>query len=131
MEPKDLYTIAELFEKEAQGLERSRDVMNVPMALKRAKMLPAPSSLLAPVLSRAGLNDNTKVEIVLVVDPNGVVSFRTMLNPMDEQKAGVVSQMLGVRFSKVIGDVLKKAKAVVNPNGVQLSWVKMNWKTTV
>jgi len=141
MNPKDLYTLTKLFEKQAQmappqvkakGDPKQQHIAQEPdiiAAMTRMKLVPVKTSLVVPVFSRANVYNNTKITVSLTLQPDYGVLFHTMLEPGDLEKAKKIDTMLGVQFGKSVGEAMKKAGIVVD-HDVYVPYFTLDYKTT-
>ena len=141
MNPKDLLTLSNLFEKAAQQLQQPAKPKTDPKlqhmaqepdiiaAMTRAKLVPIQTSLVVPVFSRAGVYNNTKITVSMTLSPDYRVVFHTSLDPLDMEKAKKIDAMMGVRFGKAVGDAMKKIGIVIDRD-VDVPFFSLDYKTT-
>ncbi len=141
MNPKDLLTLSNLFEKAAQQLQQPAKPKTDPKlqhmaqepdiiaAMTRAKLVPIKTSLVVPVFSRANVYNNTKITVSLTLHPDYSVEFHTMLEPGDFEKQKKIDAMMGVRFGKMVSDTMKKVGVVVD-HDVSVPFFTLDYKTT-
>ncbi len=116
-----LLQLAATFEKMAQT--RTADPGDVRAVLQRAKLWNI-SSMVSPLLERAGVPDHTSADINIVVQPGPEVNFSAALTPNHEGPAQQLGTVLKQRFGNLMTQALTAAKVnVAQP--VTLNWLRV------